>query len=104
MTCILIVLKFYLEKQTKAVLLVNSIKVAYKISILPLLYVFYKIIIVLAFQEQMLNYYFTGKYVPEEAVLDMKANFKLPPENDENFDYIEFIELPREKATPLVEQ
>lgn len=46
----------------------------------------------------------TGKYVPEEAVLDMKANFKLPPENDENFDYIEFIELPREKATPLVEQ
>lgn len=52
----------------------------------------------------MCNFCFTGKYVPEEAVLDMKANFKLPPENDENFDYIEFIELPREKATPLVEQ
>ena len=34
----------------------------------------------------------------------MKANFKLPPENDENFDYIEFIEQPREKATPLVDQ
>ncbi|XP_052265437.1 uncharacterized protein LOC127867956 isoform X2 [Dreissena polymorpha] len=48
--------------------------------------------------------YEDGKYVPEEAVLDMKANFKLPPENDENFEYIEFEELPREKATILVEQ
>lgn len=34
----------------------------------------------------------------------MKANFKLPAENDDNFDYIEFVELPREKAGPLVEQ
>jgi hypothetical protein len=50
------------------------------------------------------NYGFTGKYVPEEAVLDMKANFKLPAENDDNFDYIEYIELPREKAVSLVEQ
>lgn len=48
--------------------------------------------------------YEDGKYVPEEAVLDMKANFKLPAENDDNFDYIEYIELPREKAAPLVEQ
>ena len=44
-----------------------------------------------------------GKYVPEEAVLDMKANFKLPLENDDNFDYIEYVDLPREKAVPLVE-
>lgn len=48
--------------------------------------------------------YEDGKYVPEEAVLDMKANFKLPAENDDNFDYIEYIELPREKAVSLVEQ
>ena len=46
---------------------------------------------------------FLGKYVPEEAVLDMKANFKLPLENDDNFDYIEYTDLPREKAVPLVE-
>lgn len=48
--------------------------------------------------------YEDGKYVPEEAVLDMKANFKLPAENDDNFDYIEYVELPREKAMPLVDQ
>lgn len=47
--------------------------------------------------------YEDGKYVPEEAVLDMKANFKLPLENDDNFDYIEYTDLPREKALPLVE-
>jgi len=34
----------------------------------------------------------------------MKANFKLPPENDENFDYIEFIEQERSKAQALVDQ
>ncbi|KAL3877155.1 hypothetical protein ACJMK2_034903 [Sinanodonta woodiana] len=48
--------------------------------------------------------YEDGKYVPEDAVLEMKANFKLPPENDENFDVIEFVELPRDKAQVLVEQ
>ena len=52
---------------------------------------------------EIINFLPVGKYVPEEAVLDMKANFKLPLENDDNFDYIEYTELPREKALPLVE-
>ena len=46
----------------------------------------------------------TGKVVPESAVLEMKANFSLPEERDNLFDRIDFIELPKEKVVPLVEQ
>ena len=42
--------------------------------------------------------------MPESAVLEMKANFILPEERDNLFDRIDFIELPREKVVPLVEQ
>ncbi|CAE1294447.1 HNRNPUL1 [Acanthosepion pharaonis] len=45
-----------------------------------------------------------GKVVPEEAVLEMKANFSLPDESSKLFDSIEYIELPKEKALKLVEQ
>jgi len=46
---------------------------------------------------------FIGKYVPESAVLEMKANFKLPLENDDMFDRIDYMELQREKCVSLVE-
>ena len=44
-----------------------------------------------------------GKTVPEEAVLDMKANFSLPQESDGLFDKIEFVELQRDQAQQLVD-
>ncbi|XP_050722479.1 heterogeneous nuclear ribonucleoprotein U-like protein 1 isoform X2 [Eriocheir sinensis] len=44
-----------------------------------------------------------GKDVPEKAVLEMKANFKLPEEG-ELFDSVEFIEVQREESQKLVEQ
>nr|XP_018903360.1 PREDICTED: heterogeneous nuclear ribonucleoprotein U-like protein 1 [Bemisia tabaci] len=43
-----------------------------------------------------------GKDIPDSAVLDMKANFRLPEEG-EIFDEVEFIELQREEAQKLVE-
>lgn len=44
-----------------------------------------------------------GKDVPDKAVLEMKANYKLPEEGD-LFDSVEFIELKREESQKLVEQ
>lgn len=44
-----------------------------------------------------------GKDVPDKAVLEMKANFKLPEEGD-LFDSVEFVELQREESQKLVEQ
>jgi len=45
-----------------------------------------------------------GKEVPESAVLEMKANFSIPHENEGLFDKITFLELQREEAQDLVEQ
>ncbi|XP_045583162.2 heterogeneous nuclear ribonucleoprotein U-like protein 1 isoform X2 [Procambarus clarkii] len=44
-----------------------------------------------------------GKDVPDKAVLEMKANFKLPEEGG-LFDSVEFIELQRDESQKLVEQ
>ena len=45
-----------------------------------------------------------GKEVPESAVLEMKANFSIPHENEGLFDKITFLELQRDEAQDLVEQ
>ncbi len=45
-----------------------------------------------------------GKFVPDEAVLEMKANFSLPSNADEFVDEIVWIEYNRELATPLITQ
>ena len=45
-----------------------------------------------------------GKEVPESAVLEMKANFSIPHENEGLFDKITFLELQRQEAQELVEQ
>lgn len=37
-------------------------------------------------------------------MLEMKGNFKLPAENDDLFDRIDFIELPRDKCQVLVDR
>ena len=42
--------------------------------------------------------------MPDEAVLEMKANFSLPHESDPHVDEIIWIELNREQALPLIEQ
>ena len=42
--------------------------------------------------------------MPDEAVLEMKANFTLPQETDEFVDEVIWIELNREQAGPLVQQ
>lgn len=44
-----------------------------------------------------------GKDVPDDAILEMKANFALPEEGP-TFDKVEFIELSRDEAQKLVEQ
>merc|ERR1719319_2123271 len=44
-----------------------------------------------------------SKDVPESAVMEMKANFALPPAEDTPFSEITFIELDREEADKLVE-
>lgn len=44
-----------------------------------------------------------GKIVPVEAVLEMKANFKLPVNGVDPFDKIEFVELHRDTASVLVD-
>jgi len=44
-----------------------------------------------------------SKDVPESAVMEMKANFALPPAEDTPFSEITFIELDREEANKLVE-
>ena len=36
-----------------------------------------------------------GKDVPESAVLDMKANFKLPDDTEDFFDEVRYVELPK---------
>ena len=43
-----------------------------------------------------------GKFVPDSAVLEMKANFSLPEEGF-LFDEIVWIEFTREQAQQLVE-
>ena len=43
-----------------------------------------------------------GKFVPETAVLEMKANFTLPSDSDEFVDEILWCELDRHEAEPLV--
>ena len=49
-------------------------------------------------------YFDAGKFVPDEAVLEMKANFSLPHESDPHVDQIIWIEYAREQAYPLIEQ
>ena len=44
-----------------------------------------------------------GKVVPEEAVLEMKANYSLPEADEPHVDEIMWIELPREKALEHVQ-
>ncbi|XP_046675963.1 heterogeneous nuclear ribonucleoprotein U-like protein 1 isoform X2 [Homalodisca vitripennis] len=44
-----------------------------------------------------------GKDIPDSAVLEMKANFRLP-EQGEFFDEVRYIELNEEESRPLVEQ
>ena len=46
----------------------------------------------------------SGKYVPESAVLEMKANFKLPEDNDPLFDSIEYVELQKREIQALLER
>ena len=46
--------------------------------------------------------FITGKFVPDSAVLEMKANFSLPEEGF-LFDEIVWIEFTREQAQQLVE-
>ena len=41
--------------------------------------------------------------MPEEAVLEMKANFKLPDVSDPFIDDVMWIELQREEAQRLVD-
>ncbi|ELU18138.1 hypothetical protein CAPTEDRAFT_184820 [Capitella teleta] len=43
-----------------------------------------------------------GKFVPEEAVLEMKANYSLPQDSDQHIDEIMWIELDRDEAEKLV--
>ncbi|BFZ03494.1 hypothetical protein BsWGS_06533 [Bradybaena similaris] len=43
-----------------------------------------------------------GKFVPESAVLEMKANYSIPEERDNLFDRIDFVELKREDVTRLI--
>ncbi|XP_071106702.1 hornerin-like [Haliotis cracherodii] len=45
-----------------------------------------------------------GKIVPEEAVLEMKANFTLPEDRDNLFDRIDFVELNKDQIVTLVQQ
>ena len=51
-----------------------------------------------------LNYFYnlSGKFVPESAVLEMKANFTLPSESDEFVDEIIWVEMDRHQSEPLV--
>ena len=44
----------------------------------------------------------TGKFVPDSAVLEMKANYTIPSETDDFVDDIIWVELDRESARPLV--
>ena len=46
---------------------------------------------------------FTGKFVPEEAVKEMKANYVLPSEREPFIDEILWAELPKEQCVPLVQ-
>ena len=43
-----------------------------------------------------------GKFVPETAVQEMKANYTLPSETDDFVDEIIWVELDKESANPLV--
>ncbi|KAK2711858.1 heterogeneous nuclear ribonucleoprotein U-like protein 1 isoform X2 [Artemia franciscana] len=43
-----------------------------------------------------------GKDVPNEAVLEMKANFRLPPEEGDLLNIVEYVELNKEEAEALV--
>lgn len=45
-----------------------------------------------------------GKEIPEAAVLDMKANFSLPHQEEHLFSSITFLELQQEEAEQLVLQ
>ncbi|KAK7072065.1 hypothetical protein SK128_007421 [Halocaridina rubra] len=45
-----------------------------------------------------------GKNVPEHAILEMKANFTLPEGEEDLFDSVEYVELPHEQASQLVEK
>ena len=44
-----------------------------------------------------------GKFVPESAVREMKANFSLPSDTDQFVDRIIWVELGREKTQALVD-
>ena len=45
-----------------------------------------------------------GKFVPEDAVKEMKANYVLPSEGEPFIDEIMWVELPREQAVPLIQK
>ena len=47
---------------------------------------------------------YSGKEVPASAVLEMKANFKLPEEGDPWVDELIWIEMKRDQATPLIDK
>lgn len=44
-----------------------------------------------------------GKFVPDDAVNEMKANYVLPHDGEDFVDEIWWIELPREQCIPLVQ-
>lgn len=51
----------------------------------------------------MWNVCVPGKVVPEEAVLEMKYNYTLPLESDEQVDEVMWIELDRSKSQEIVQ-
>lgn len=45
-----------------------------------------------------------GKNVPAGAVLEMKANFKLPDQTEDFFDEVRYVELSKSESEKLVQQ
>ena len=45
-----------------------------------------------------------GKFVPEEAVKEMKANYVLPSEDEQFVDDVTWVELSKEQSVPLVQR
>ena len=46
----------------------------------------------------------SGKFVPEEAVKEMKANYVVPSDHEPFVDEVLWVELPKEQCVPLVQQ
>ena len=49
-------------------------------------------------------FFASGKFVPEEAVKEMKANYVLPTEDEQYVDDVIWIELPKDQCVPLVQK